>query len=134
MAGESRSGEVSSGIWSRRDFMSLTGWATVLVIAFGFFISWWVAPAYAALSLVVAPARRATANAMLLLVGAVGGSGLGPVLTGAVSDLLTGHVSGDPLRWSLALMVALLAPAWLAFARAMRAYPAARRAALGVAA
>lgn len=111
-----------------------TGWATVLVIAFGFFISWWVAPAYAALSLVVAPARRATANAMLLLVGAVGGSGLGPVLTGAVSDLLTGHVSGDPLRWSLALMVALLAPAWLAFARAMRAYPAARRAALGVAA
>ncbi|MBP6465955.1 MAG: MFS transporter [Steroidobacteraceae bacterium] len=107
-----------------------TGWVTVLVIAFGFFISWWVAPAYAALSLVVPPARRATANAMLLLVGAVGGSGIGPVLTGAVSDLLAGHVTGDPLRWSLALMVALLAPAWLAFAGAMHAYPAARRAAL----
>ena len=54
----------------------------------------------------------------------------GPVLTGAVSDLLAGHVTGDPLRWSLALMVALLAPAWLAFAGAMHAYPAARRAAL----
>jgi MFS family permease len=111
-----------------------TGWATVLVIAFGFFVSWWVAPAYAALSLVVPPARRATANAMLLLVGAVGGSGIGPVLTGALSDLLAGHVNGDPLRWSLALMLALLAPSWLAFARAMRAYPAARRAALGGAA
>lgn len=110
-----------------------TGWATLLVVAFGFFVSWWVAPAYAALSLVVAPAWRATANAMLLLVGAVGGSGIGPVLTGALSDLLAGHVSGDPLRWSLALMVALLAPAWLAFAQAMRAYPAGRRAALGVA-
>jgi MFS family permease len=111
-----------------------TGWATVLVIAFGFFISWWVAPSYAALSLVVAPARRATASAMLLLVGAVGGSGIGPVLTGAVSDLLAGHVAGDPLRWALALMLSLLAPAWLAFVRVMRAYPAARRLALGAAA
>lgn len=108
-----------------------TGLAAALVIAFGFFVSWWVAPAYAALSLVVPPQRRATANAMLLLVGAVGGSGIGPVLTGAVSDLLAGHVAGDPLRWSLALMLALLGPAWLAFAHAMRTYPAARRAASG---
>lgn len=107
-----------------------TAWAAMLVIAFGFFVSWWVAPAYAALSLVVPPARRATANAMLLLVGAVGGSGIGPVLTGAVSDLLAGHVSGDPLGWSLAIMVSLLAPACLAFVQAMWAYPGARRAAL----
>lgn len=107
-----------------------TAWAAALVVAFGFFVSWWVAPAYAALSLVVPPARRATANAMLMLVGAVGGSGIGPVLTGAVSDLLAGQVSGDPLRWSLASMLALLAPAALAFAVAMRAYPAARRGAL----
>ena len=111
-----------------------TALAVALVIAFGFFIAWWVAPSYAALSLVVAPARRGTANAMLMLAGAVGGGGIGPVLTGAVSDLLAGHVSGDPLRWALALMVALLAPSWLAFSSAMRAYPAARRAALGEAA
>ena len=97
-----------------------------LLFAFGFFVSWWVAPAYAALSLVVPPARRATASAMLLLVGAVGGSGIGPVLTGAVSDLLAGHVGGDPLGAALAAMLSLLAPAALAFVRAMRAYPAAR--------
>ena len=92
-----------------------------LLFAFGFFVSWWVAPAYAALSLVVPPARRATASAMLLLVGAVGGSGIGPVLTGAVSDLLAGHVGGDPLGAALAAMLSLLAPAALAFVRAMRA-------------
>lgn len=105
------------------------GLAVALVIGFAFFISFWIAPTYAAISLVVPPERRAVASAMLLLVGAVGGSGFGPVVTGALSDVLATYVQGDPLRYALGLMLSLLIPALLAFTRAMAAYPAAHCAA-----
>ena len=104
-----------------------TGWAVALLVAFGFFVAWWIAPSYAALSHIVAPDRRASANALVLLVGAVGGGGLGPVLTGAISDTLAPHLRGDPLGAALALVVALLLPAAWALWRSMRAYPAALR-------
>jgi len=100
--------------------------AAVLVVAFAFFISWWVAPTYAALSLVVPAQRRATANALLLLAGAVLGSGLGPVLTGALSDGLARWVGDDALGWSLAGVLGLLAGSALAFIHAMSRYPSAR--------
>lgn len=102
-----------------------TGWAIVLLVAFGFFVAWWIAPSYAALSHLVAPERRASANALLLLVGAVGGGGVGPVLTGALSDALAPHVRGDPLGVALALVVLLLLPAAWALWRCLRLYPAA---------
>jgi len=104
-----------------------TGWAIALLVGFGFFVAWWIAPSYAALSHIVAPERRASANALLLLLGAVGGGGLGPVLTGAISDALAPHLRGDPLGAALALVVLLLAPALWAFWRCMRLYPAALR-------
>lgn len=103
--------------------------AALLVLAFAFFISWWVAPTYAALSLVVPPQRRATASALLLLAGAVLGSGAGPVLTGALSDGLARWTGAASLGWALAAMLGLLAFSMAAFARAMGAYPAARHAA-----
>jgi MFS family permease len=92
------------------------------VTVFSFFISFWVAPTYAALSLVVPAERRAVANAMVMIVGAVGGSGIGPVLTGALSDAFAGRVDGDPLRPALAIMLTLLLGAAAALALAMRAY------------
>ena len=104
-----------------------TGWAIVLLVAFGFFVAWWIAPSYAALSHLVAPERRASANALLLLVGAVGGGGVGPVLTGALSDALAPHVRGDPLGVALALVVLLLLPSAWALWRCLRLYPAALR-------
>lgn len=91
-----------------------------LVLAFAFFISFWIAPTYAAISLVVPPNRRATASAMLMLAGALLGGGLGPVLTGGVSDLLTPWVGDDALRCALALVLALLAVAVAFMVRAMR--------------
>lgn len=100
-----------------------------LVIGFAFFVGWWVAPTYAALSLVVAPECRAMANAMLLMAGAVGGGGIGPVLTGGLSDLLGAAGAADPLRVALAAMLALLLPAMAGLRWAMRPY-ALRRAAL----
>lgn len=98
--------------------------ATVLNAAYAFFIVWWVAPTYAALSLVVPARRRATASAMVMLAGAVLGSGCGPIVTGWLSDLLgRGAAPGDGLRYALLVAVAMLAPASYAFARAMPGYP-----------
>ncbi|HSW20591.1 MAG TPA: MFS transporter [Ramlibacter sp.] len=103
--------------------------ATVLVVVYAFFLTWWVAPTYAALSLVVPLERRATASAMVLLAGSIIGNGVGPILTGWLSDLLAPVAGSASLAWALAVMVAMLAPALLAFAHARRAYPAAWQAA-----
>lgn len=104
--------------------------ATVLMVAFAFFLPWWVAPTYAAISLVVPNQRRATANSMVLLAGAIVGNGMGPILTGWLSDVLNASLGGDGLRYALMGMVGMLLPAMLAFGRALRAYPAAHRIAL----
>lgn len=104
--------------------------ATVLMVAFSFFLPWWVAPTYAAISLVVPSQRRATANAMVLLAGAIVGNGLGPILTGWLSDVLNATLGSDGLRYALMGMVCMLLPAMLAFGRALQAYPAAHRIAL----
>lgn len=96
--------------------------ATLLVVLYAFFVTWWVAPTYAALSLVVGPTQRATASAMLLLAGSIIGNGLGPILTGWLSDRLAPLAGTASLAWALALMLAMLLPALLAFAKARRAY------------
>ena len=109
--------------WAYLALPELSLWlAVVLVIAFSFFLAFWIAPVYAALSMVVAPQQRAQANAILMLVGAVGGSGIGPVLTGALSDALVGHVAGDPLGVALALAVSMLLPAIATLGVALRAW------------
>jgi len=107
-----------------------TGAAAALILAFAFFISWWVAPIYAALSIIVPAQRRATAMAMMLLVGSIVGAGIGPILTGALSDLFRPWFGTDALRWALTCVVALLGFGLFAFGAALRVYPAARQAAL----
>jgi len=97
--------------------------AVVLMFVFSFFLPWWAAPTYAALSLVVPSQRRATANAMVLLAGAIVGNGLGAILTGWFSDLLIDSVGDDSLRYAMLGMVTMLLPAVMAFGYAMRAYP-----------
>lgn len=104
--------------------------ATAFLIVFSFFISWWVAPTYATISLVVAPNKRATASAMVLLAGSIIGSGVGPILTGWFSDFLTPWAHGEALRYALSCDVILLVVAILAFSKALIAYPAARQAVL----
>ena len=107
--------------------------ATGLMAAFAFFIVWWAAPTYAALSLVVPVTRRATASAMVMLSGAVVGNGVGPIFTGWLSDLLSVTMPGDGLRYALACMVAMLLPAIYAFASVLPAYSAAHSLAHGAA-
>ena len=99
--------------------------ASILMLGFAFFMPWWVAPTYAALSMVVVSQRRATANAMMLLAGAILGNGLGPILTGWLSDVLNASLGGDGLRYAMLGMVSMLLPGALAFAQAMKHYPAA---------
>lgn len=102
--------------------------ATTLLVAYAFFVVWWAAPVYAALSFVVPPHRRATAHATIMLVGSVVGSGLGPIATGWLSDRLDTGLPGDGLRFALMVMVGMLLPGLLAFSRALHGYPVARQA------
>lgn len=99
--------------------------AVLSVMVFSFFLPWWAAPTYAAISLVVPSQRRATANAMMLMAGAVVGNGLGAILTGWFSDLLAAQFGDDSLRLALLGMVCMLLPAMASFGLAMKAYPAA---------
>lgn len=101
--------------------------AALLMLLFSFFLPWWAAPTYAALSLVVPSQRRATANAMVLLAGAIVGNGMGAILTGWFSDLLSTRLGEESLRYAMLGMVTMLLPAVLAFGRAMQAYPKAYR-------
>jgi len=101
--------------------------ASVLVWIFSFFLPWWAAPTYAAMSLVVPSQRRATANAMVLLAGAIVGNGMGAILTGWFSDLLSTRFGDDGLRYALLGMSSMMLPAMFAFGRAMRAYPTSYR-------
>ena len=66
----------------------------------------------------------------VLLSGAIVGNGVGPIFTGWLSDLIHLRTGGDGLRYALAVVVCMLLPAMLAFGYALRAYPAAHRAAL----
>jgi MFS family permease len=47
------------------------------------------------------PTRRATVAALVLTTTSFMGSGMGPLLTGAASDLLRPYVGADSLRWSM---------------------------------
>ncbi|WP_037472967.1 MFS transporter [Simplicispira psychrophila] len=101
--------------------------ATVLMVLFAFFLPWWAAPSYAAISMVTPSQRRATANSMVLLAGAIVGNGLGPILTGWLSDVLNASLGGDGLRYAMLGMVSMILVGIFAFFRAMRAYPQAYR-------
>ncbi|MBP6598994.1 MAG: MFS transporter, partial [Giesbergeria sp.] len=106
--------------------------ATVLMVLFAFFLPWWAAPSYAAISMVTPSQRRATANSMVLLAGAIVGNGLGPILTGWLSDVLNASLGGDGLRYAMLGMVSMILVGIFAFFRAMQAYPQAYRRALGI--
>ena len=104
------------------------GPAAALMVAYAFFVVWWAAPCYAALSFVVPPRRRATAHATIMLVGSLVGNGLGPIFTGWLSDVIERMLPGDGLRIALMLIVSMLLPGLLALARALPLFPAARAA------
>jgi predicted MFS family arabinose efflux permease len=84
--------------------------AIFIYSAAGFVGSWWAAPTYVVVQALVAPGQRTLACAVLLLAMNLLGFGLGPVLIGGISDLLTPSLGTNAIRYALLIgMVAYLA-------------------------
>lgn len=78
------------------------------------FVAWMLVsaslpPVFSAIHAVCGSCRRATAVALVLFSSTLLGSGFGPLMSGALSDALTEVYGIDGLRYSLMLMVSLLA-------------------------
>ncbi len=93
-----------------------------LFVLFSMTTVWWVGPVYAALSGVVAAHRRTTAYAVFNLALMMVGAGLGPLVVGALSDLLTPAYGHEALRWALAIGMSAYVLSMLALAAAIRPY------------
>lgn len=77
-------------LWPAEVSMELIGFAIspsfVFIALFAFFNSWWPSLSYAAVSQIVGPTQRASAAALLNLFLTLFGAGLGPLITGGLSD------------------------------------------------
>lgn len=93
-----------------------------LYVLFGMTTVWWMAPVYAALSDIIPAYRRATANAIFNLGLVMIGGGLGPLLIGVLSDLLTPRFGNEALRWALAVSMVVYIIGIAAFIAAIRPY------------
>ena len=79
---------------------------------------------FTAMHTVCGSKRRSTALAILLFTGNLFGLGLGPILTGRISDALAGHVgSADGLRFAIMIMLCACAPLAFFLFRAARQMP-----------
>lgn len=88
----------------------------------GFFTTWWIAPSMAAVSTVSVPHRRSLANAVFLLLFTLAGMGVGPIIVGAISDLLEPRFGQESLRFAMAIIVATAPLAAWVYALAIRPY------------
>ncbi|MEY2777339.1 MAG: hypothetical protein RLY30_1437 [Pseudomonadota bacterium] len=88
----------------------------------GFFTTWWIAPSMAAISTVSVPQRRSLANAVFLFLFTIAGMGVGPMIVGAVSDLLEPSLGKESLRYAMAMIVATAPLAAWVYARAIKPY------------
>lgn len=61
-------------------------------------------PAFGLTQNLALPAMRGFATALVMVATVLTGQGLGPMLTGVLSDALRGSVDGEPLRYALAIM------------------------------
>lgn len=85
--------------------------AWVLYAPLMFFINVPFGMSYGALPVIVPNRLRAQVSAVYLMMGSAIGTGLGPILTGAISDNL--FPEADGVRYSLMLMMGACAPIWL---------------------
>lgn len=98
-------------------------WAALsLLTVAGISVTAHLAPTVAAVHRLAEPHQRATASAILLMVSSVLG-GLGPLLTGLISDALAPHLGAAALARGLLVVPATLAGAALLFGIAAARYP-----------
>jgi predicted MFS family arabinose efflux permease len=86
------------------------GWFLAISTLGGILLYASLPAAFAAVHAVCGSARRATAIALLLFFGNLLGFGLGPVVTGALSDMFSASVGPTGLRYALLLVMALTVP------------------------
>jgi MFS family permease len=80
-------------------------------------------PVFAAIHAVCGNRRRAMAIALVLFSATLFGSGLGPLATGVLSDLFSSTYGAEGLRYSLIIIMAVLAASAIAFYICGRAMP-----------
>jgi MFS family permease len=100
-------------------------------VAFGFFASWYPALSYAATSQIVPAHERSVAAAPLNLFITLFGVGLGPLVTGLLSDSLAPLFGQEALRYALVVAMSLLCLTVLLYGFALNPYRR-RLAALGI--
>ncbi len=77
-------------------------------------------PAFGLTQNLALPAMRGFATALVMVATVLTGQGLGPMLTGVLSDSLRGSVDGEPLRYALAIMAGFAALGAMMFAYGAR--------------
>lgn len=82
--------------------------------------SLWIGPAYALVQSLSGPALRATAAAIFMMVVNIVGLGLGPYLTGLLSDALAARFGDQSLALSLSVVTTMSALGVIHFVMAMR--------------
>lgn len=99
------------------------GWFLVVSTIGGILLYASLPAAFAAVHAVCGSARRATAIALLLFFGNLLGFGLGPVVTGALSDMFSASVGPTGLRYALLIVMALTVPTAILMFSAAGAVP-----------
>ena len=96
--------------------------AMSFALLFGFFASWWPSLSYSAVSQMVPAQERAVAASVLNLFITLFGVGVGPLVTGMLSDLLTPVYGAQALRLALVAVICLMVLTALLFAAAVAPY------------
>ena len=96
--------------------------AMIFAVGFGFFNAWWPPLCYAATSHMMAPNQRALGAAMLNLFLTLFGAGLGPLISGALSDLFVSRFGPGSLRYALLLTLFLLGLTAVLLGMGIRSY------------
>ena len=96
--------------------------AFLFYIPFGFFGTWWATPCLGAISHLFPAGRLAQATSIFVMGMSLLGVGLGPLVTGMLSDYFTPIAGSEALRYSLAAAMSLLLLAALFLVLALPRY------------
>ena len=77
-------------------------------MGFAFFGVWWTIPCFGALSQILPPNKMAQGTAIFFMGVTLIGAGLGPVVAGGISDLLTSLIGAESLRYALVAATCML--------------------------
>lgn len=112
--------------WPESDFWMLGSvkvpYAMVFAVIFGFFGSWFATLSYSAVSQIVQSSERSVSAALLNLFMTLLGVGMGPLVTGMLSDYFAKSHGADGLRWALMGVISMLTLTVVFFVLAINPY------------